>query len=188
MTTGYYDFKKWLASPNGNHVVSYYVTEQSLVESLCNYIRAGEEHGDMCIVIARSTVINKLYRDYLAKTGSSLSDSGQMVFRAEVILDEIMHDGVVDRKKFFNVLGGLIDQADTSGQPVRIHSEIVTLLWEQGHHEAAIAIEKLWNELADRHTFSLYCSYPHGLFIDHDEHNDISQTHNLTTHALVAPA
>jgi len=39
----------------------------------------------------------------------------------------------------------------------------VALLWAAGHVTAALELEDLWNDLARRTPFSLYCSYPSSL-------------------------
>ena len=38
--------------------------------------------------------------------------------------------------------------------------EMVALLYAAGNPAGAIRVEQLWNELAQRQSFSLYCAYP----------------------------
>jgi hypothetical protein len=47
---------------------------------------------------------------------------------------------------------------------VSIFGEMVALLCEADNAAGAIALEELWNELADRYSFSLFCAYPIELF------------------------
>jgi hypothetical protein len=42
---------------------------------------------------------------------------------------------------------------------IRAHGEMVDILWREGKANAAIELEKLWNALAARHSFSLLCTY-----------------------------
>jgi anti-sigma regulatory factor (Ser/Thr protein kinase) len=51
-------------------------------------------------------------------------------------------------------------KATEGGRPVRVFGEMVALLWDDGALAAAIELEKLWNDLAQRHSFSLFCAYP----------------------------
>jgi hypothetical protein len=37
---------------------------------------------------------------------------------------------------------------------------MVAVLWDEGNVTAAIALEDLWNDLATRYPFSLFCAYP----------------------------
>jgi hypothetical protein len=45
---------------------------------------------------------------------------------------------------------------------------MVALLWAEGQTEAAIELEKLWNELANTYSFSLHCAYPMQAFCRED--------------------
>jgi hypothetical protein len=36
---------------------------------------------------------------------------------------------------------------------------MVDLLWKEGNTEGAIQLEQLWNDLADRYSYSLLCGY-----------------------------
>lgn len=188
MTVEYSEFKKWLASPAGNHVVAYYDNDSSLVQSVCDFLRAGTEAGETCIVIARSEIITKLYREYSSTSGFShtLSNEKHLVFRAETFLDDFMVHGMPNRAKFFKTIKGLLDEADNKGKPVRAYGDMVALLWEQGNKKGAMALEELWNEATRTYHFSRYCAYPHTDFQDHDAHAQITALHNLSTHALLS--
>jgi len=41
-----------------------------------------------------------------------------------------------------------------------VFGEMVALLWRDGRHEAAVRLEELWNDLARKYDFSLFCAYP----------------------------
>src|SRR5207244_4707989 len=43
---------------------------------------------------------------------------------------------------------------------VAIFVEMVSLLGGEGKHGAAVHLEQLWNQLASRHSFALFCAYP----------------------------
>ena len=43
--------------------------------------------------------------------------------------------------------------------PVCFFGEMVALLWERGNLEGALALESLWNDMAARHRFALFCAY-----------------------------
>lgn len=46
--------------------------------------------------------------------------------------------------------------------------EMVGLLSHDGKHDAAIELERHWNQLAIRHAFSLFCAYPRTAFSAND--------------------
>lgn len=53
-----------------------------------------------------------------------------------------------------------VSRAVESAHNVRIYGEMVAVLWDEGNVAAAIALEDLWNDLATRYPFSLFCAYP----------------------------
>jgi hypothetical protein len=55
--------------------------------------------------------------------------------------------GHVNGILFRSVVGRLMSKAARSGRPVRAYGEMVALLWDAGHLDAAIDVELLWNEL-----------------------------------------
>ena len=46
---------------------------------------------------------------------------------------------------------------------------MVALLCAEGKHDAAVRLEELWNSLAGRHAFHLFCAYPTHLFASADQ-------------------
>ena len=75
-------------------------------------------------------------------------------------MQRFLVDGEPDPREFERVVGGLIREAAAAGRPVRVYGEMVALLWDAGHVNAAIALEDLWNRLARELPFSLLCAYP----------------------------
>jgi anti-sigma regulatory factor (Ser/Thr protein kinase) len=69
-----------------------------------------------------------------------------------------MRDDKPDPVAFASVIGTALDNLAGSG-PIHAFGEMVGLLWDDGNADAAIALESLWNDLAEHRTFSLYCAY-----------------------------
>ena len=76
---------------------------------------------------------------------------------------EFMAAGRLDQAVFNRVVGQLIRQAGrpagSGGRAVRAYSEMVALLWDHGLVNAAAQLEVMWDELARRDAFSLFCGY-----------------------------
>jgi hypothetical protein len=72
----------------------------------------------------------------------------------------IMREGAPDARRFRSVVDTALDRAGAGGRPVRVYGEIVALLWDEGNVSAALALEELWNRLAETRPFSLFCAYP----------------------------
>jgi len=75
------------------------------------------------------------------------------------LLASFMADAGPDAEKFAAALGPVIESALAFGGPVQVFGEMVALLFEQGNVNAAVELEGLWNELAPRYEFALFCAY-----------------------------
>jgi hypothetical protein len=75
-----------------------------------------------------------------------------------------MVESMPDAARFEATMGELVSRAAQGPRELRIYGEMVAVLWDQGNVAAAIALEDLWNDLATRHPFSLFCAYPVSAF------------------------
>ncbi|MGH7868597.1 MAG: PAS domain S-box protein, partial [Candidatus Dormibacteraceae bacterium] len=84
------------------------------------------------------------------------------------MLSAFMLDGQPDATRFAQVIGDLVERARANAEgdhpQVALFGEMVALLWAQGQGQAAIQVEKFWNDLAQKHSFNLRCGYPLGSF------------------------
>ena len=55
-----------------------------------------------------------------------------------------------DGTRFRQTVGGLVEPmlAGLAGKRLRVYGEMVDLLWRDGHHQAALWLEEIWNDLA----------------------------------------
>jgi signal transduction histidine kinase len=69
-----------------------------------------------------------------------------------------------DKARFVEVVGTVIESVAAAAEgghgQIAAFGEMVALLWLEGKSEAAIYLEKLWNDLARTRSFSLCCAYP----------------------------
>jgi hypothetical protein len=70
-----------------------------------------------------------------------------------------MREGEPDWDKFCNLVDAELQRTGKKFPVLRIHGEMVDILWRQGRHAAARRIEEFWNAIAARHRFSLLCTY-----------------------------
>jgi hypothetical protein len=70
------------------------------------------------------------------------------------------------RRRFESVVGELVDEmsARFPDRTIRAFGEMVDLLWSEGRERAAIALEELWNDLAETRSFALLCGYHLDIF------------------------
>ncbi len=151
--------------PKG-HVVQFYAEDEALIEAISRFIGTALGGGDAAIVIA-----TEAHRDALAQAlqargfdvASAIRRGRYVAVDAAATLSRFMQDGSPDPARVASVVGGFFDQIRAkNGNDCRIAAfgEMVALLWARGNPEAAIQLEKLWNDLARVHSFSLRCAYP----------------------------
>lgn len=174
------------------HSVQFYADDSVLIEGLTRYVGTALSAGDSAIVIATPQHRDALTAA-LAARGLDLdlaaSQGRYVALDASETLRTFMRRGRPDRKRFVSVVGGLVDRLTVAAvgesPQVAAYGEMVALLWAEGHTEAALQLEHLWNELAETRSFNLHCAYPMSLFPNAGD--DALITAVCASHALVIP-
>ncbi|HVW79536.1 MAG TPA: MEDS domain-containing protein [Mycobacteriales bacterium] len=149
------------------HTVSFYDDDRHLVADVARFVADGLTHGERVVVVATA--------EHRAAIDDVLVQFGTDAMRAHIhgrfialdageLLRTFMVDGAPDPARFVAHVGSVIDAAAEDGCGVRVFGEMVALLWQAGGEPEAIALEALWNELAQSRRFSLLCAYPTQVF------------------------
>jgi PAS domain S-box-containing protein len=149
------------------HTVQFYGDDNVLFHELKRYLGSALTNGSSAVVIATQGHLNNLAHT-LNRSGFPLAratDEGRYIaLEASEVISKFMVGGSPEPTLFSEVIGELIDCAakasHSKNQPVVAFGEMVALLWAEGRTEAAIEVERLWNELAKKHSFALHCAYP----------------------------
>jgi anti-sigma regulatory factor (Ser/Thr protein kinase) len=145
------------------HVVHFYERDCELLEAVVPYLSAAVRDGEVAIVIATESH-RSTFEAELETGGVDLAEAradGRFIsLDAAETMAAFSSSGEIDRLAFHEVIGGLVRSAAASGRAVRAYGEMVALLWDAGDVLAAIELETLWNELARRSPFTLFCAYP----------------------------
>jgi hypothetical protein len=145
------------------HLVQFYGHDEELTDQVAGYLAGALESGGAAVVIAtpahRRALEARLTRAHADLEAAARSGAYQALDAGET-LRELMPAGHLDRARFDRVVGAVIIRAGQDGRPVRAYGELVSLLWTAGLVNAAVELEESWNQLAQRHPFSLLCSYP----------------------------
>lgn len=163
---------------NHAHVVQFYSEERFLLDELGDFIGAALSAGNSAVVIATTPHEQGLSQRLIQQgidLAHAIAQGRYIALDAGETLAKIMVEGMPEAARFTEVIGSVIAQAaavahDDSHRVVAF-GEMVALLWAEGKTEAAIQIEKLWNQLAEAYSFSLRCAYPIGGF-SREEHMD----------------
>ena len=156
-------------APAAEHAVHVYDDPSELARSVATFHAAGFRAGDPALVIATPGHWEVFARE-LAKRGcepGALERKGLLArVGARQLLDAFMDEELPSQKRFERVVGGLVDKmsARFPDRTIRAFGEMVDLLWSEGRERAAIALEELWNDLAETRPFALLCGYHLDIF------------------------
>jgi CheY-like chemotaxis protein len=179
----------WTKMRDSEHFVQFYENDEYLIESVSGYVAAALSEGDSSIVIASPGHRHALQRELVA-CGIDVTEaqnSGRYVLLdALETLSKFMIDGSPDPQRFDATIGTIVRRLRQCGRRVHAFGEMVALLWSKGLCNAAIELEQLWNKLASREQFALFCAYPIGVF------NEVGNAEGFqgicTCHSRVIPA
>jgi len=151
-------------APARGHAVQIYRELGELAGSLAAFLDAGFRDGEPAVVIATADHWPAFARALEARS-RPVDDLEQtrLLTRADAheVLARILDGDRPSAERFEDVVGGLIASIEAAfpGRTVRAFGEMVDVLWHDGRREAALELEELWNDLADRRRFSLLCGY-----------------------------
>ncbi len=171
------------------HVVEFYETETFLADTVSKFIGPGFYDGGAAIVVATAEhrrLFATALRDAGIDTEHAIAADRYITVDARTLLDRFMADGFPDPTRFRETVGALLARAGEGNRRVRVYGEMVALLWADGERDAAIALEHLWNELAEHHEFALLCAYPMSSFQDAASVAAFEQL--CTSHSTVIPS
>ena len=153
----------------GTHSLQLFDSQVSRATRIAGYVREGLEAGGNVLIVAtptnwRSTAAilehNGVSIDALVATGRLT------VLDAAQTLAQFMSGNTPDAEKLESVVGSLV--ARLAQQPGRLHiyGEMVDVLAEAGNYRGAHRLEELWNSLAEKTAFDLFCGYTSAHFGD----------------------
>ncbi|MES2821943.1 MAG: EAL domain-containing protein [Pseudomonadota bacterium] len=180
---------------HSRHIVQFYENDNFLIQGLAEYIGSALNAGDKGIVIATQQHL-ELLEDALKASGLEPDSSGRYIpLEVDHMLPLFMADGLPDQARFHAEIGNIIERAAVGHEGhVHIFGEMVAILCGTepcplrllGKHDAAIHVERYFNELLQRHSFTLLCGYPLSAFPRQQDRAMFHEVCNL--HGEVLPA
>ena len=166
-----------------DHLVQFYETEKSFLDTLEGFVGSGLLAGETVIVIATQRHLDSL-NQRLQHQGFDLialvAREHYIPLDAEATLDLFMVDGVPDKALFNLHVKSLVNEITRNGRKVRAFGEMVAVLWREGNYDATVQLENLWHDFHHENTFSLYCAYPKANMPLSTTHlNAICQSHTM---------
>jgi signal transduction histidine kinase len=146
------------------HAVQFYESDDFLARTVSEYLAAGFRLGEPAVVIATPAHLEAFALQLVARgvNVESARQRGMLVeLDARITLETFMVHGEPDRERFRKTIAPVLEAARRrhGSTTVRAFGEMVDLLWAGGAGDAALALEALWNGLAQTQRFSLLCAY-----------------------------
>ena len=156
-----------------DHLVQFYEDDVFLIKGLADYIGGALARGSKGIAIATGEHLHSLEDTLRARgllDGEGKASTGHYLpLQADRMLPLFMENGLPNELRFRDAIGGVIRNAAEHGNSsVFVFGEMVAILCAASHcslqstgkHDAAIRVERYFNNLQRHYTFSLLCAYP----------------------------
>jgi hypothetical protein len=156
---------------SAGHDVRFIDGDTSLVSAVSDFLADGIRATQPIIVIAtpehRRGIVARLQRKGLDPDVLHPSDS--VWLDARETLSAFMEGPMPDADLFMATVGNVFEKVLLNRRylMVRAYGEMVDLLWREGKADGAIALENMWNDLAQRYSFSLLCTYSRDSLMAH---------------------
>src|SRR5687768_6268181 len=142
------------------HSVKFYHTDSALADAVSGFFETALKSGETALLIATPSH-RAAIEDQLSKRDfdvPALQSSRQYIaLDAAETLARFLVDGRPDEALFRQTVGDLVQKTLSSSGGVRAYGEMVALLWRDNNREAALELERFWNNLQRDYSFALLC-------------------------------
>jgi hypothetical protein len=165
------------------HGVRFYESPRALAGIVSEFLKEGFAGGSAGIVAAEPSVRAAIVAE-LTRQGIDVGDLEQskrlLLLDARETMARFMVNGKPNARKFADAMCDAIRHLARSdgASTVRIFGQMVDVLWRDGERDAAIALERQWNQFAHAEVFSLLCGYTMGNFYKDTHFDDICREHS----------
>jgi hypothetical protein len=171
------------------HSVQFYEDDAFLLDGLSRFVGSALGAGDAAIVITTQAHRTGLAQRMEARgldVAQAVAEDRYLALDAAETLATFMVDGWPEPGRFETAIGDVIGRAAAAADQPRVAAfgEMVALLWAEGNADAAIRLEQLWNDLAQRYPFYLHCAYPMRLFAQYGDARRIADVCAIHRHVM----
>jgi DNA-binding NarL/FixJ family response regulator len=162
-----------------HHEVQFYSDDAVFLDRFSHFIAGALGAGDVAIVVATES-----HRDSLAQRlnaqgldlDAALRCGTYIPLDVAKTLSTFMVNDMPDSNRFFEVVGNLIRVATKRGKTehprIAACGECAPLLWAEGKVDAAIRLERLWDEIATTYEVDILCGYALSNFRGEEDQDD----------------
>ena len=146
------------ADLHAQHIVAFFQPDGFAVEEVSTFIAEGLALGDRVVAVASAehwrAITARLGRDGIAYQRAA-RDGRLRYLDAEQALEAMVENGEVSIERCRSMLEAVL----VPGSRMRVYGEVVSILAQRGDVDAAIAIERLGQELAHDGNVRVLCGY-----------------------------
>jgi DNA-binding NarL/FixJ family response regulator len=174
----------------GHHEAHFYSDDASLLDGFTQFIERALKTGNAVIVVAseshRDSLLSRLQACGL-DIDSAIEQRRYIALDAAETLSTLLLGDQLDAARFLETASNLVTTAAKASMGehprVAVCGECEPPLWMLGKGEAAIRLEQLWNEIAERFDVDILCGYPLSSF--HGEQSSEMYERICAEHAAV---
>lgn len=147
-----------------SHKAEFYSDDAVFVVGFARFIEAALEAGNAVIAVTTDShqrgLLQRL-KEHGVDVDAAVQLGQYVPLDAADTLSKFMLNDLPDPARFFGVACDLVAAAAraTFGRRVSICGECGSILWAQGHADAAIQVEQLCNQLAKRYEMDILCGF-----------------------------
>ena len=146
------------------HEMHVYPDHPSLESDLASFIKKSLKAGKsvLCLMAPRHrTGIMECLQAQGVDAHAAMADGRFVPADVGELLPRFMIDGRVDRERLLGIATKLVESLKrlNSGAGICSCGEVAPILWDLGDGEAALEIERIWDELGKRYAMGTYCTY-----------------------------
>jgi DNA-binding NarL/FixJ family response regulator len=149
------------------HHVLFYSSDAVLIVALSRFIAGMVGDGNAVIVFVTEAHDQSLRRTLQASqvdVALAIRQKRYIPVNVNDLLETMMVNGSLDPTRFLNAAGDLLIEVSrwAMGRHARVAAcgECPPTIWAQGHLQAAIQLEHLWDEIAKSRQVEILCAYP----------------------------
>jgi hypothetical protein len=173
------------------HFVQFYSDDSTLTQNVAFLLAHTLKAGESAVIIATQSHLEAIEKK-LVVAGIDFDHFRQadryIPVNATELLPDLLVDGLPDQEKFETIVGGLLRRAAAASADgyVFAFGELVAVLCDRKNAIGALRLEQLWNGVARKSRFSLYCGYPIAVTLSDPTLDAIF--HICAEHSITIPA
>lgn len=157
-----------------NHAVHFFDEQEALVQGAASFLAGGLLRGAPALVLitpGRGVAMKQRLTQMGVDVSRAIAARQLALLDSTIVVETLLVDGMPDQQRFREVIGAHVAGLIEIWRPFQLlaFGDMVDVLYTRGDVEAAIELERLWDELAHRLGFALYCAYDAAQFT-HDKH------------------